>query len=248
MYYSSTELGQDRNGPAIAQHAPLAVFVGPVLAFSDASLRVLRSEMRDHTFLRIDAITQLSRDDLADAPLRVLILAEDLADDLIASPDLYGALARGARLVVAYRADTVARRVFAARGRHPTLAAVSLLPMDIQLDTWLSLVRLLICGQRYVPVDLIQAELPCARTRPEPAAAPRPMADGGDLTPREWQVLELVAAGKQNKIVAGELNLSEHTVKLHMHHIISKLGVRNRTGATAWFLARSGPADGRPAA
>ncbi|MEL6920469.1 MAG: LuxR C-terminal-related transcriptional regulator, partial [Pseudomonadota bacterium] len=52
---------------------------------------------------------------------------------------------------------------------------------------------------------------------------------------REKQVLALVADGNQNKIIAGELQLSEHTIKLHMHHIFSKLGVTNRTQAAAIY-------------
>uniref|UniRef100_UPI000ADF3935 response regulator transcription factor n=1 Tax=Aestuariivita boseongensis TaxID=1470562 RepID=UPI000ADF3935 len=64
-----------------------------------------------------------------------------------------------------------------------------------------------------------------------------------DLTRREAQVLRLVAKGKQNKIIAEELNLSEHTVKLHIHHVIAKLGVHNRTEAAIKFLAEWGEED-----
>lgn len=56
------------------------------------------------------------------------------------------------------------------------------------------------------------------------------------MTERELQVLESAAQGKQNKIIAEELNLSQHTVKLHMHHVIAKLGVHNRTEAAIWYL------------
>ena len=45
--------------------------------------------------------------------------------------------------------------------------------------------------------------------------------------------------------MAAELGLSEHTVKLHIHHLINKLGVSNRTGAAIWFLAQ-GEAGGTP--
>jgi DNA-binding NarL/FixJ family response regulator len=63
-------------------------------------------------------------------------------------------------------------------------------------------------------------------------------ADDIHLTERELQVLESAAAGKQNKIIADDLKLSQHTVKLHMHHIIAKLGVNNRTEAANWFHGR----------
>jgi DNA-binding NarL/FixJ family response regulator len=52
-----------------------------------------------------------------------------------------------------------------------------------------------------------------------------------DLTSREIQVLEMAADGLQNKAIAADLGLSEHTVKVHLHNIISKLCVHNRIEA-----------------
>ena len=51
------------------------------------------------------------------------------------------------------------------------------------------------------------------------------------LTPREREVLELLAAGLSNKRAAKQLGLSEHTVKFHAQAIYSKLGVQNRAAA-----------------
>ncbi|OIR41029.1 response regulator transcription factor [Corynebacterium sp. NML130628] len=53
------------------------------------------------------------------------------------------------------------------------------------------------------------------------------------LTPRELEVLQLVAAGASNKEIGAELMLSEATVKSHLVHIYDKLGVRSRTSAVA---------------
>jgi len=61
---------------------------------------------------------------------------------------------------------------------------------------------------------------------------------------REAEVLSMVAAGSPNKAIAGALALSEHTVKLYMHRIISKLGVTNRTEAAIWYH-RHGQEDRR---
>jgi FixJ family two-component response regulator len=47
------------------------------------------------------------------------------------------------------------------------------------------------------------------------------------LTPRERQVMELVVAGKLNKVVADELGISIKTVELHRANMMTKLGVRN---------------------
>jgi DNA-binding NarL/FixJ family response regulator len=59
------------------------------------------------------------------------------------------------------------------------------------------------------------------------------------LTPRETEVLQLVAQGLANKQIALELDISEHTVKFHISSIYSKLGAGNRTEAVRLGL-RSG--------
>lgn len=53
------------------------------------------------------------------------------------------------------------------------------------------------------------------------------------LTPRELEVLQLVASGSSNREIGQELMLSEATVKSHLVHIYDKLGVRSRTSAVA---------------
>ena len=63
------------------------------------------------------------------------------------------------------------------------------------------------------------------------AAAPARNAEGArrmaQLTPRERQVMDLVVAGKLNKMVADELGISIKTVELHRANMMTKLGVRN---------------------
>lgn len=56
------------------------------------------------------------------------------------------------------------------------------------------------------------------------------------LTKRENEILARIALGNQNKIIAAALGLSEHTVKIHIHNIITKLGVHNRTEAVAFYF------------
>ena len=56
----------------------------------------------------------------------------------------------------------------------------------------------------------------------------------GGLTPRELEVLRLVAAGKTNKVIAVELVVSERTVDRHVSNIFTKLGVSSRAAATAY--------------
>lgn len=52
-----------------------------------------------------------------------------------------------------------------------------------------------------------------------------------ELTPRELEVLQLLAEGLANKAIAQRLSISEHTVKFHVNAIMSKLGAQSRTAA-----------------
>ncbi len=54
------------------------------------------------------------------------------------------------------------------------------------------------------------------------------------LTPRQLEVLRLVAAGKSNREIAAVLVLSEHTIARHVQNIFATLGVSSRTAATAF--------------
>lgn len=60
--------------------------------------------------------------------------------------------------------------------------------------------------------------------------------DQNKLTPREIEVLRLVAKGLTNQTIAKMLYTTTGTVNLHVHHIIQKLGVSNRTQAVTWAI------------
>ncbi len=64
-----------------------------------------------------------------------------------------------------------------------------------------------------------------------------------DFTPREADVLAELQCGCSNKVIAGKLNLSGHTVKMHLQHIMRKLQAQNRTEVVARLVQRaaSGP-------
>jgi DNA-binding NarL/FixJ family response regulator len=59
------------------------------------------------------------------------------------------------------------------------------------------------------------------------------------LSPRETEVLRMVARGRANKEIAGKLGIGEKTVKTHVSRILGKLGVQSRTQA-ALYAGRVG--------
>jgi len=61
--------------------------------------------------------------------------------------------------------------------------------------------------------------------------APAPHGEGEPLTPREREVLALLAQGLANKSIAARLGISEHTAKFHVNSILAKLGVDSRAEA-----------------
>jgi two-component system, NarL family, response regulator LiaR len=66
-----------------------------------------------------------------------------------------------------------------------------------------------------------------------------------ELTPRELEVLRLIARGRSNKVIALELGMAEKTVKTHVSHLLAKLGLADRTQA-AVYAVREGLADAEP--
>ena len=77
-----------------------------------------------------------------------------------------------------------------------------------------------------------------------PAAVEAPAASAGPaaldpLSARETEVLALMSRGLSNKHIARELELSPHTVKRHVAHILDKLDMASRSQAAAWYHARA---------
>ena len=124
-----------------------------------------------------------------------------------------------ARIIVltTYLGDVQAGRALKA-GAHAFLLKATL-RTDL-LDT----IRAVHRGQKRVPVEV--------------ASEMAEYAADDLLTPREIQVLEQVAAGNSNKIVADHLEISEDTVKSHIRSILDKLGANDRTHAVTIALRR----------
>lgn len=76
-------------------------------------------------------------------------------------------------------------------------------------------------------------ELLARALRQEVAPPPGPRLD---LTDREREILELIAQGKSNKLIARDLDITEGTVKVHVKHLLKKLNLHSRVEAAVWAV------------
>ena len=103
---------------------------------------------------------------------------------------------------------------------------------DSAAEDLLRAVRTVAGGGSWLDPAITGAVLAAYRATPE-AVPPQP-APPDLLTPREQEVLVLMARGASNAELAERLFLSEGTVKTHIGRIFTKLGVRDRAGAIVW--------------
>jgi two-component system NarL family response regulator len=88
-------------------------------------------------------------------------------------------------------------------------------------------IRRVAAGEAILPPEMIGLVM-------EELASPSP--EPKQLTEREIDTLKLVAQGLVNKEIAGELHISENTVKTHVRHILEKLHLSNRAEAAAYAV------------
>lgn len=233
------ELQNARLAPSGRGQTDHVLFIGSAFVFPDVMLRLARIEFEGLGASRIDAPDLPgSLDDTGRA--RLVIIEDRLAEALERNWDLIRQRLSGAPIALAYGDPAVARRLLALQQHEGRLSGLRFLPLDAPLTGWVSMLRLLLAGTFVVPGDLMA---PDAGPAPTPAATAQ--APDMALTPRQLEVLDRVALGHRNKAIAEALGVSEHTVKLHLHHIITRIGVDNRTAAANWYLAHGGA--GHPA-
>jgi DNA-binding NarL/FixJ family response regulator len=94
-------------------------------------------------------------------------------------------------------------------------------------------VRIVASGDALLAPAVTRAVVEEFARRPAEAAAAEPPAAVADLTPRERQVLALVAGGATNREIGAQLYMAEKTASVHVSRILAKLDVRTRTEAAA---------------
>ncbi len=164
--------------------------------------------------LRGEALSALSEPAKAEAALR---LAQRAAVEQGALPSLWRAHAALGKHYLRFKQRTLANNEF-------------------------EQARAFIAGlaERIPAADLREQFLRQSR-RLAPPAAPQPLRlagrrEFGGLTERERETVALIAEGKSNREIAAHLVVSDETVKTHVSHILSKLGLRSRTQIAAWAI------------
>lgn len=117
-------------------------------------------------------------------------------------------------------------------GLHPALAAVrsGLTVLDHELAAHL------VSGKARTEIRTeIRTDLRADAKEPD---VTRPVAARGELTARERQVVQLLAEGLSNKLIADRLGISDHTAKFHVNGVMMKLGASTRTEAVVEAVRR----------
>ncbi|MEO8805119.1 MAG: helix-turn-helix transcriptional regulator [Burkholderiaceae bacterium] len=114
---------------------------------------------------------------------------------------------------------------------------------DLQATLWQVLSETLVRLRSHPGMrSALVAEPPASQA----GAARQPGAPGASAAPqapvrlsaREHEVLQRIAAGESNKVIARSLELSPHTVKRHVANLLDKLGASSRGQAAAWWQAQ----------
>lgn len=222
-------------------------FVGSAMQFPDTVLRTVQAEIGPAHTRREGSLAALDGPEFLQHHLCAIVVDEQNAEDLVmARAERHSSLGRASTLI-AYMHQSFAEDLMQRHAATICSNMISLLPMNLNLDTWLSILRMTLAGGHYIPPELLSPPAPVhqpAHSSAYAAIAGRNEGDGAaathGLTRRESEVLVMLASGQPNKTIATRLELSEHTVKLHIHRIIAKLGVTNRTEAAVLYLRQQG--------
>jgi DNA-binding NarL/FixJ family response regulator len=185
--------------------------------FRDCFVRCLEISYRDHDIFPFVTIAEWcgSEEPGARAASIVIIVIDGSDESSVAGLECLEAVAASTPVVIVSDIDDLdyIMRTFksGARGYIPTS-----LPFNVAVEA----MRLVKAGGTFVPASSFFLDGEGSPSSPKAK---------GLLTARQMKVAEEVSHGKANKQIAYELNMSEHTVKVHLRHIMRKLNARNRT-------------------
>lgn len=145
--------------------------------------------------------------------------------------------ARVLMLTISEDADTLARAL--------QLGAHGYLLKTVDSDMLVTAIERALRGRSTVSPEmtdkLVSAFQALQGSAAEVAAPPPPADPLSQLSPREREILHEITAGASNKEIARALDIAETTVKLHVHHILRKLGLTSRVQAAVLMAGRQPP-------
>lgn len=219
------------------------LFIAPRHAFYQSACRAFESYF---TGTAVDMIEALPGPEFADATVDLVLLTPQVSNSR--SDLIRGCRQQFPRASIVLIADGTQ---FSTSNELPVQG---ILQPNLPLEVWFAVVQLVLAGGEY----LFHAATASSSSRPADPAPPtnvtpikiattaedtakslflgREMGGPGTLstlTSREWEILLWISEGYQNKLIANRMALSEHTVKAHVHNLIAKLHVTNRTQAAA---------------
>jgi DNA-binding NarL/FixJ family response regulator len=196
--------------------------------FRDCFVRCLEISYKDHDVLPFANVVEWcnSKEPNALAAAVVIIVIDDGDETGVAELKFLETVAAKIPVVIVSNIDDLDHIVrvlkSGARGYIPTS-----LPFNVAVEA----VRLVKAGGTFVPASSF------VHNRDE-----QQLRTNGLLTEQQMKVVEEIRQGKANKQIAYELNMSEHTVKVHLRHIMRKLNAKNRTEVAVLsrdFIARA---------
>jgi DNA-binding NarL/FixJ family response regulator len=110
--------------------------------------------------------------------------------------------------------------------------AMGYIPKTSSPDVTVSAIQLVLAGGVYVPPHVLQL----GNVESLKSETDNRLENRHGLTERQIEVLDLIAIGKSNQAVAGELGLTTGTIKMHVSAIFKRLGVSSRTEAAMKYL------------
>ncbi len=109
---------------------------------------------------------------------------------------------------------------------------------SLETGPFLTYLRGLERGEAAVSRELAGVLLKAVSRQAESEKPGRSSAGEGELTPRQVEILQLVAQGLSNKQMAARLSVSEHTIKYHLGEIFQRLHLKNRNQAAEYALKK----------
>lgn len=226
----------------VGRNTPTVIIIGNSTLARTAGVKLLERELAGWNLIDLVSTESLDRALGAEVRLIALDLAGRAVESASVREDLAAIAARFPDAPITLLSGTddaiIARQALkmGIRGFFSTSLAV---------DIALAGLRLVLAGGTFFP-QLLGAvangsnDHGQARTEAERRLDDRTQYLAiADFTPREADILAELQSGCSNKVIAGKLNLSGHTVKMHLQHIMRKLQAQNRTEVVARLIQRA---------